>query len=124
MKNKNVTAWFEIPVTDMARAAKFYEVTLGAKMKVEDYNGRPMAIFPKEHDEGATGCLVADPQHKPSAQGSLVYLDAREDLVGALTRARKAGGKVLLDKTEIGEHGAIAILEDTEGNRVGLHSPR
>ena len=37
-------------------------------------------------------------------------------------RVEQAGGKVEQPKTSIGEHGFIALIRDTEGNVVGLHS--
>jgi predicted enzyme related to lactoylglutathione lyase len=52
----------------------------------------------------------------------LIYLDAGEDLTPVLGRVEPAGGKVVVPKTSIGEHGAIAVFIDSEGNRVGLHS--
>ena len=52
-----------------------------------------------------------------------MYLDA-PDLDATLARVAKAGGKVLLGKTEIGDPGALAIVQDTEGNHVGLHAPK
>jgi predicted enzyme related to lactoylglutathione lyase len=42
-----------------------------------------------------------------------------------LKRVKKAGGKIIQDKTEITpEIGFMALFEDTEGNRIALHSQR
>jgi hypothetical protein len=35
---------------------------------------------------------------------------------------KKAGGKIVQEKYSIGKPGFIAVIEDTEGNTVGLHS--
>jgi predicted enzyme related to lactoylglutathione lyase len=59
----------------------------------------------------------------PAADGALVYLHAR-DLDACLARLEKAGGSAVLPKTDIGEPGFIALVRDSEGNVVGLHSPR
>jgi predicted enzyme related to lactoylglutathione lyase len=115
--------WFEIPVKDLERATRFYEVMLGKKLKREVFGGTPMATFPTGAREDVGGSLVADPKCSPSASGSLVYLDA-PDLDDALVRAKKAGGTIELPKTDIGEPGHIAIVIDTEGNRIGLHAHR
>jgi len=40
----------------------------------------------------------------------------------ALGKVAVAGGIVLKPKFGIGEHGFIAYLKDTEGNKVALHS--
>jgi predicted enzyme related to lactoylglutathione lyase len=115
----NTINWFEIPTNDLDRAAKFYEATLGAQLKREKFMDVPHAIFGAS---GVTGALIQDPKRKPGA-GSIVYLDA-PDLAAALARVEKAGGRVLLPKTDIGEPGFIALIADTEGNEVGLHQPR
>ena len=74
---------------------------------------------------GSGGSLVYFPDgYKTSADGVLVYLTANSgDLANELTRVEDAGGKILQDKTQISEeHGFMAILIDSEGNRVALHS--
>ena len=125
--NPNTINWYEIPTTDLDRAAKFYEALLGIKLKRETFFGTPLAIFTRgdgDHGEhGVAGALVANPALKPGG-GGVVYLDARGDLAGALERAPKAGGKVLLPSTSIGPMGTIALVQDTEGNTVGLHVHR
>jgi predicted enzyme related to lactoylglutathione lyase len=73
--------------------------------------------------EGAFGgCIIQGPDYKPSQTGSLIYLDGGADLSGALSKVEAAGGKILLEKTAIGENGFMAYFEDTEGNKVGFHS--
>jgi hypothetical protein len=123
--NPNTINWYEIPTTDLDRAARFYETLLGIKLKREVFFGTPHAIFVRgegtgEGTKGVGGSLVANPKLKPGG-GGVVYLDARGDLAGALERAPKAGGKVLMPSTSIGPMGTIALVEDTEGNTVGLH---
>ncbi len=71
-----------------------------------------------------SGALISDEKRRPWGQGTLVYLDVAQDLEGCITRAEKAGGKVVVPKTDIGQHGTIAVIVDSEGNAVGLHSPR
>ena len=68
--------------------------------------------------------LIHDERRKPSLGGTLVYLDAAGKLDGCVERVRSAGGTLLMPKTPIGEYGFIAVLGDTEGNSVALHSPR
>jgi hypothetical protein len=118
---KNAINWFEILTTDLERAAKFYEATLGVTLKRETFNGVPHAIFGAR--PGVAGALIFDAARKPTSGGAMLYLDA-PDLDGALGRVAKAGGKVLLPKTDIGDPGSIAIVVDTEGNHIGLHAPR
>lgn len=37
-------------------------------------------------------------------------------------RAAQAGGKICQPKMAIGQYGYIALIEDSEGNMIGLHS--
>ncbi|MFT3713718.1 MAG: VOC family protein [Archangium sp.] len=117
----NSITWFEIFVSDMGRAQKFYERMLDAPLKGETFNGEPHAIF---RAEGVAGALVERKGKKPSSEGALVYLNCNGKLDGVLSRVEKAGGKIVLPKTDIGDPGFIAIVADTEGNAVGLHQER
>ncbi len=118
MNKRGAINWFEIPVTDMARAVAFYERLLGVKLKQELFGGKPNAIF---MSEGTGGALIVDPKRRPSSDGAMVYLDARDELDACLARA---GAAVVLPKTDIGEPGFIGIVRDPDGNLVGLHQPR
>jgi hypothetical protein len=92
-------------------------------LKREVFGGRPMATFETSDRSDVGGSLVGDAKHTPSESGALVYLDA-PDLDACIGRVEKAGGKVALSKTDIGDPGFIAIVVDSEGNRVGLHTHR
>ena len=119
----SVIDWFEIPANDLARAVKFYNRVLGSELAAADMMGSKMAMFPCGGDSGGVGgALIEHESHSPAATGTLVYLSGGNDLSEALGRVEGAGGKVLMPKTSIGEHGFCALFLDTEGNRVGLHS--
>lgn len=119
--SKNAINWFEIPVSDLARATAFYEDLVQVSLKQESMDGIDMAIFPFE-EKSVTGALVLAPFLSPSATGSLVYLNAEGMLDEAIARAVKNGSEVLLPKMDIGPNGFIAHIMDSEGNRVALHS--
>ena len=86
----NALNWFEIPVTDLARAKEFYGRVLQADLREESMSGREMAILPYENG-GVGGALIKGEHLAPSAQGTIVYLDAGDDLAGALHRVEAAG---------------------------------
>jgi uncharacterized protein len=124
-KTTNSLNWFEIPATDINRAKKFYESIFGIKMM--DMSGMPemkMASFPAEAGSGkANGCLAQSPNHKPSMDGVVIYLNANPKIQDVIERIEKSGGKVLMPRTHIGEGiGYMSFFLDTEGNRVGLHA--
>jgi hypothetical protein len=122
----NVVGWFEIPVLNMERAIKFYEKIFDFKLVRHQIGNFDMAWFPWIDDAiGASGSLVLNDQlHKPSKDGVLIYFTAQSgDVSVELSRVKDAGGKVHLPKTLITDDiGYMAIIEDTEGNRIALHA--
>lgn len=120
---KHTAVWFEIPVTDMARAIQFYGAVLQVKLEENKSFGVPMAFFPSERD-AVSGALIKMDALKPSSDGPVVYLNGGRDLQVVLERVQPNGGKVLVPKTKISDEvGYFAIFLDTEGNRLGLFSP-
>lgn len=117
----NPVNWFEIPVADLARAKTFYETALSIEIAETKMGEADMGWFPMEMGaSGATGTLIKCQGYTPSQEGSLVYLqvDAIDPTLEAIAQA---GGKTLMPRTSIGEHGFVAHFEDSEGNRVALH---
>ncbi len=118
----NPVNWFEIPVKDLERAKSFYEYVLDCQLSINEMGPLKMAWFPMRQDAaGATGSLVQNENYTPSYSGSMVYFSV-EDIESALARIEEKGGKILNPKSGIGEHGFVAHFEDSEGNRVALHS--
>lgn len=114
--------WFEIPVQDLERATAFYEAVFAAKFKRESMSGMEMAIFPYQEPHPG-GALLKGDAFRPSAQGTVVYLHA-PDLTVALERVAKAGGECVFGPQVLPDDiGSIALIIDSEGNRVGLHQP-
>jgi len=122
--NANVINWFEISVSDIARAKKFYETIFSIEMNQMETMGMQMAFFPMENMNGkVSGALVQGPMHKPSADGAKIYFNGNPDLAVALGKVEAAGGKITMPKTNISaEIGYMAFFIDTEGNGVALHS--
>jgi predicted enzyme related to lactoylglutathione lyase len=116
--------WFEIFVTDFERAVGFYQTVLNVDLRRENEDSRPMALFASAVERGVGGALVRQRGREPTSQGTLVYLDADGKLDACLDRVERAGGTVVQPKTDIGPPGFIALVRDTEGNIVGLHSER
>lgn len=85
-----------------------------------------MRMFPIDDPATGIGGAIVDSGgfHKPSStDGPLIYLNANPDVQLVLDRVEAAGGKILVPKTEISpEYGYMAVLLDTEGNRIALHS--
>jgi|SRR5688572_2630775 len=119
---KNSINWFEIPVTDFARAKKFYETVLGEEIQEMPHPELKYGILPGDMQNGVTGGIVQGEGFEPSDKGAVIYLNGGDDLSDPLSKVEKAGGKVVLPKTSIGNNGFMAYFIDTEGNKMALHS--
>ncbi|MFH2056691.1 MAG: VOC family protein [bacterium] len=123
--NRNALNWFEIPVVDFDRARKFYGAIFATELKTFNVGPLQLASLPCGPGTGVGGALIKEEGVAPSAQGTVVYLNANPDLAPVLARVEAAGGKVLKPKTQVTEEiGYCAYFLDTEGNRVALHSSK
>ena len=118
---ENTVVWFEIPVIDLDRSMKFYSYVMGVEFHMQEDENSKMAFFPGEEGT-AGGALVLSEGYVPTNTGTVIYLNGGADLSEQLGRVESAGGKITIPKMSIGENGFFAHFEDTEGNRVALHS--
>lgn len=120
IKPKDFISWFEIPAYDIHRAARFYGAIYNMQMETTVNGEFAMAYFPT--DKGIGGALVTGPGCLPNDTGTLIYLNAGNDLDGILGRIDLAGGRVIMPRTLISDTaGWFALFIDSEGNRVALH---
>ena len=127
----NVLTWFEIPVKDTGRAKKFYEIILDIEMSTRIFpdTNEELTFFPYNPDViqatsgRVTGVLTKSDTNKPSKCGALIYINASPDIQSVLDKVEVAGGKILETKTSM-PFGFIAIITDSEGNRIGLHAEK
>ncbi|PID49449.1 MAG: lactoylglutathione lyase [Proteobacteria bacterium] len=119
---KNPVSWFEIYVQDMQRARTFYEKVLEIELSKIPSDDLEMWGFPMiDNAYGAGGALAKMEACPSGGGGTLVYLFC-QDCGAAAVRAQENGGRIFKDKFSIGKEGFIALIVDTEGNIVGLHS--
>ena len=119
----NAINWFEIPASNFERAKKFYSEILNAELAAQEMQGTEMAFFPMDGD-GVGGAVCAGKDYKPSAEGTVPYLNGGSDLATILNRVESAGGKIVMPKTKISDEiGHMALFFDSEGNKIALHSP-
>lgn len=119
----NQCVWFEIYVEDMPRAKKFYETVFQTVLTEIPAAELEMCAFPlvNAHGYGAHGALVRMDGVKSGGNSTVVYF-ACEDCAIEAERAAENGGSVVREKFSVGENGSIALVADTEGNVIGLHS--
>ena len=120
---KNFICIFEIPATDISRAVEFYQAILEIQIEKMDFPGMRMGLFPSEA-QATFGVIIQGEDYTPSAKGVTIYLNGGDDLQVILAKVEKKGGIIVIPKTpHADENGYFAIFQDTEGNRIGLHSP-
>ena len=114
---------FEIPAIEILRAVEFYREILDIDIEQMDFQGMKMGIFPYE-GQMITGVIIKGDGYRPSADGVTIYLNGGDNLQIILDKVEKNGGKIVVPKTlHADESGYFAMFLDTEGNRIGLHSP-
>ncbi|WP_416865445.1 MAG: VOC family protein [Imperialibacter sp.] len=120
---KSFVSIFEIPATDLSRAVDFYQAIFSIEIEKMDMPGMQMGIWPYE-GQMVVGVIVQGEGFQPSADGVTIYLNGGDDLQIVLDKVEKHGGKVMVGKTpHADESGYFAMFLDSEGNRLGLHSP-
>lgn len=117
---KNHVCWFDIPAVNLDRAIRFYSQVLTINIK-NDCPDMPMGVFEHE-DNMVSGCIFVDKECKPSAQGPLLYFNVQGRIDDAISQVELNGGKILEPKQAIGPYGFRAVVLDSEGNRIALHS--
>lgn len=116
----NRAVWFDIPVADLDRAAAFYRGVLGIAVDKTQFDDFTFCLL--EHHDGNGGCLILKPDEIASNAGILVYMNVDGRMRDAVGRVGALGGKVLEPMHAIGPHGFRAVVLDSEGNRIALHS--
>ena len=124
MTNKsNPVVYFEIPVTDIDRAIKFYKAVFSFDFEKKNIDNNEMALFPfVDENSGISGALAKGEIYKPTKEGVVIYFKT-ENIDQTLKLATSHGGQILYPKTDNGI-GLVAEFEDTEGNRIALHQTK
>ncbi len=127
-KMRQVINWFEIYTSDFEKAKRFYAAVLKCEltdipMNSDRHSTMLYATFRNSDKLDINGALVKIDEAKPGIGGTLVYF-ATEDITLELSRVEAAGGKIIRPKVAVGAFGFIALIEDSEGNMIGLRSAR
>ena len=98
----------------------FYCKVLACGIQKESVGGVDFAVL--EHGARVGGCLVVKPEEIAGDGGPLLSLNVDGRIREAEAKVTELGGEVLESTHMIGPHGHRAIVLDSEGNRVALHS--
>jgi uncharacterized protein len=122
MANVNPVGWFDIYVSKMDRAKKFYEKVFNIQLVDLPIEWGKQSLFPFDHQsQNISGALVEKTDMTPNGNNTVVYFET-EDCATVEKKIEVAGGKIVRPKMAIGEFGFVSIFIDTEGNTIGLHS--
>ncbi len=115
--------WSDVPVVDIDRAVQFYGGVLGVKVVKQQHEQFTFAVF--DHgDKEVSCCLVVWKDKIVGDQGPLLYFNVDGRLDEAVVQTKALGGKVLQERHSIGPYGFRALVLDSEGNRIALHSTK
>jgi uncharacterized protein len=122
VKNVNPVNWFDITVSNLERAKKFYEMVLNIQLVDFPIEWGKQSAFPFDNEGlNISGALVEKENRVTNGNNTIVYFET-DDCIAEENRVEKAGGKILNPKMSIGDFGFVSIIMDTEGNTIGLHS--
>lgn len=120
---KTLISFFEIPANDFGRAVNFYSELLGVTLSICECGDEKMAFFP-DPETGPRGAVSLAKGFHPGSDGVLIHFRV-DALEAVLQKVPGIGGTVVIPATKIEAEGQgyFALVGDTEGNRVGLHTP-
>lgn len=114
----NTAAWFEIPVSDLAAAQRFYEEALAIAMDPVEGGPNPMVMFPGADGSGVSGHLYpGTPAEKGT--GNTIHLRVEDELENVMKRIRASGGEVVSPVVGI-PAGQFFYALDPDGNSFGV----
>ncbi len=117
----NNFVWIDLGVKDLDRAVAFYSAVTGSALSIEEYEGFRFAVFSHAGND-VSGCLIPKVDFQPIPESTLIYLNVDGRMEEAVAKVEKNGGKLLNPPHSIGPHGQRAIILDSEGNHLALHS--
>ncbi|MDT0605240.1 VOC family protein [Thalassotalea castellviae] len=117
----NQIVWVDIPVTNLDRAIDFYSALLAGEVIKQTYNEFNFGLLPHA-DTSVSGCLIESPVEHINEFGPLIYFNVEGRIAQAVEVAKRFNVKIIEEKFQMGEHGFRAVIKDTEGNKIALHS--
>jgi predicted enzyme related to lactoylglutathione lyase len=117
--------YFQIPADDVDRAKRFYRSLLGWTIEPTTAGLEPEAAAAMQYQDVSTGeaqegTLNSGGMYKRQMSELIMNHVAVEDIDAVLANVERLGGKIIMPKMEIQSVGLNAIIQDTEGNTIGL----
>ena len=121
-------AYFEIPADNVDRAKHFYHALLGWKIAPTKTPMEPAIVASTNYQDITTGdakegTMNMGGMYKRQMGEPIINYVVVDDVDKILAKVEKLGGKIVRPKSEIPSVGVIAIIQDSEGNGIGLWKP-
>jgi hypothetical protein len=117
-----------IPADDVDRAKNFYHTLLGWKIEpVMTPMDPAMMAAMQYHDistgEARAGTMNTGGLYKRHMTEPILNFVIVDDIDAVQEKVEKLGGKITMPKTDIPGVGLVVMIQDTEGNLIGLWKP-
>jgi uncharacterized protein len=121
-------AHFMIPADNVDRAKQFYQILLGWKIEPTKNPMDPSKIAEMQYHDIITGAAKEGTMntgglYKRYMSESILTFVEVGDIDKVLSKVEKLGGKITMPKEEIKGVGLTAVIQDCEGNVIGLWKP-
>ena len=122
-------AYFEVPADDVGRAKKFYHALLGWKIEPTKTPMDPAKMAQMQYQDISTGTAMPGEMNmgglykRQMPQAPIINYVVVENFDKTLGSVERLGGKIVMPKSEIPSVGLIALVQDTEGNVIGIWKP-
>jgi len=117
-----------IPADNVDRAKHFYHTLLGWKIGPTKNPMEPSKMEAMQYHDISTGAakegtLNTGGLYKRHMTESILTFVEVGEIDKVLSNVEKLGGKITMPKEEIKGVGLTAVIQDTEGNVIGLWKP-
>jgi len=121
-------AYFEIPADNVDRAKQFYQSLLGWKIEPTTAAVNPEMVAATQYQD----IIMGEPQEGTINMGGMYKRQMSEPITShvmvenleeVLAKVEKLGGKIITPTMDMQSVGLDAIIQDTEGNTIGLWQP-
>ncbi len=116
----NLVLWLDIPVANLDRALTFYQALLNCDAR--DHRPNTSNASFQFSAQGSGLSLIEISDHSVNPTSITPYLNCQKRLAHATSQVTLHGGRILEDIHSMEPFGKRAVIEDSEGNRIALHS--
>lgn len=117
-----------IPADNVERAKHFYHTLLGWKIEPVKNSMDPPTMAAMQYNDISTGAatkgtLNTGGLYKRHMTESIINFVVVDDIDNVLAKVETLGGRITMPKEEITGVGLTAVIQDSEGNVIGLWTP-